>query len=98
EVFESKIAAELAVDSHEQVAVEGGGDAERIVVGEQQIALRLDEVSADEQRIAAHERRADGPQEGIGAGRIEVADVRPEKQRERPSGSSASRRCDLDEA
>ena len=44
-----EVAAELAVDPDEQVAVERRRDAERIVVREQQLALRLDEIGADEE-------------------------------------------------
>ena len=44
---EVEVAAELAVDAQQHVQVERGADAERIVVGEQQIALGLDEIRAD---------------------------------------------------
>ncbi len=49
---EVEVGAELAVDAHEQVLVERGRHAERVVVGEQQLALGLDEVGAEEQRVA----------------------------------------------
>ena len=56
EGVEIEVAAELAVDPHEQVLVERRGHAERIVVGEQQLALRLDEIRAEQQQIAGRER------------------------------------------
>ena len=59
ERVEVEVAAELAVDPDQQVAVERGGHAERIVVGEQQVALRLHEIGAEQQRVARRERRAD---------------------------------------
>ena len=49
--------AKLAVDAHEQVPVERRGHAERIVVGQQQIAFGLDEVGADQQGVARHAAR-----------------------------------------
>ena len=54
----SNVAAELPVDAHEQVAVERRGHAERIVVGEQQVALRLDEIGAEQQRSRPARARA----------------------------------------
>ena len=53
-----------------------------IVVGEEQVALRLDEVRAEQQEIAGRERRADAIEERAAAGLIEVADVRAEEQDE----------------
>ena len=77
---EVEVAAELVVDPHEKVLVERGGHAERIVVGEQQVALRLDEVGAEQEKVARGERRADAIEELRGRWRIEVADVRAEQQ------------------
>ena len=80
------------VHPHEQVLVEGGRDAERIVVGEQQLALRLDEVGAEEQRVARPQRAPDLGEELVGGGRIEVADVRAEEEDEhRPRGRPLAR-------
>ena len=51
--------AELRVQAEEQVLVEGRRHAERIVVGEQQIGIRLDEIGAEQEAVAGPERRAD---------------------------------------
>ena len=59
EAVEVEVAAELAVDADEQVAVERRRHAERIVVGEQQIALRLHEIGAESSASPRRERRAD---------------------------------------
>ena len=55
----SKSARSSRVDPHEQVLVEGRRHAERIVVGEQQVPLRLDEIGAEQQRVARAQRAAD---------------------------------------
>ena len=52
ERVEVEVAAELAVDADQEVLVERRRDAERVVVGEQQLALRLDEVGAEQQQVA----------------------------------------------
>ena len=41
----------LNVDPHQQVAVEGGGDAERVVVGQEQLGFRFHQVGAEQQRV-----------------------------------------------
>ena len=85
-----EVAAELAVDAHQQIAVERGGHAERIVVGEQQLVLRLHEIGAEQQRVAGG-RAPHGSRAGsaLAPGRIEVADVRAEKQHQRAPGRCA---------
>ena len=66
---EIEVGAQLAVDPDEQVLVERRGDAERIVVGQQQVLFRLDEIGAEQQqrrpapaarRIALEKRSAAG--------------------------------------
>src|SRR3970040_2093425 len=46
EPLHREIRGELAVDPDEQIAVERRGHAQRIVVGQQQLAFGLDEVGA----------------------------------------------------
>ena len=82
EPIEVEVPAELAVDAHEQIAVERRRHAKRIVVREDQFALGLDEIGADEQHVAAHEAGADLTEKRVGAGTVEVADIAAEKQRE----------------
>ena len=57
EGVEIERAAKFAVDPDEQVLVECGGHAERIIVGELQLALGLDEIRAEQQQIAGPQRR-----------------------------------------
>ena len=54
-----------------------------IVVGEQQVALGLDEVDAEQQVVVRLKGRADQPEKGGRAGRVEVAEVRSEECDER---------------
>src|SRR5262245_56189773 len=77
-----EIAAQLAIDADEEIPVEGRGHPERIVVGQQELALRLDEVRADEERVARRQHGANLPEKLVGAGPIEVPDVRAEEQHE----------------
>ena len=77
-----EVGAELAVDPDEQIEVERGGHAERIVVRQEQLPLRLDEIRAKQKRVAAPERPGEAPEQGFGRRGIEVADVRAEEQRQ----------------
>ena len=52
----SKSAPSSRLIANEQVAVERRRHAERIVVGEQQVALRLHQIGADQQRVARPQR------------------------------------------
>jgi hypothetical protein len=86
ERLEIEVAAELAVDPHQQIAVERGGHAERIVVGQLQRPFGLDEIGAEQQPVAGRQPAADRAQEFVGARRVEVADVRSEENREAAAG------------
>ena len=90
-VSEIECAAKLAIDSDEQVLVERGGDAQRIVVGELQLALGFDEIGAKQQQIAGPQDIADSTQECQRRRRIEVADVRSEKQHEHRAAARRAR-------
>ena len=74
-----EVGRQLAVEPQQQIPVEGGGQAQRIVIREQQLILRLDQVRTEQQEIAAGEARAGSGKKGGRAGRVEVADVRPEE-------------------
>src|ERR1700675_4525266 len=84
EPAEVEITTELAIDPDEKIQVERGGHAQRVVVGRQQLALVLHEIGADQQDILLEERRSNAAQKRAGSRRIEVADVRSEKQGQRP--------------
>ena len=80
--FTSKSPSKLPVHAHQQVEIERGGHAERVVIGQQQFGLGLHQVRPEEQGAAIAQRPANAAQQRVGAGRIEVADVRPEEHHE----------------
>src|ERR1700686_5093718 len=88
EAIDVEIRPELTIRAHVQVFVEGRGDAKRIVVGEQQLAFRFYEIRAEEERVAPSQRGAHAVEKRVGTGRIEVADVRSQKQYEHPAAGS----------
>jgi hypothetical protein len=79
EAAEVEVGAQLAVDADQQVQVERGRHAQRIVVGDQQVALGLDEIGAQQKRVPRLQRRRDAAQQRLGRGWIEIADVRSEE-------------------
>ena len=83
ESVQVEVGAQLRIHAQQQVLVEGRGQAERIVVGEQQIAFRLDEIGAEQQGVAGPKRRADQAEGSGRARRVEVPDVRAEERDER---------------
>ena len=83
EAAEIEVGTQFPVQANEHVAVEGRGDAERVVVGQQQLGLRLHEVGADQHRTALSLGRPHRLQQPVGIGAVEVADVRPQKDDER---------------
>ncbi len=91
---EIEVPLQLAVDPYQQVLVERGGDAERIVVGEHQLALRLD---ADPRRAAsdrparARGECAAGTRRAAGVSKLPMFD--PRKQHEHGTACVARRRC-----
>src|SRR6516165_8828736 len=86
-----EVGPEIPVRPQEEVAIECRRDAKGIVVGKQQIALTLDEIGADEQRIARGQRGPDVSEKSVRPRRIEVADVRAEKEREGAAGGQYPR-------
>jgi hypothetical protein len=56
---EVEVAAELAVDARQEIEVERGGDAERIVVRRLEDVAALAQIGAEEQRVAGGERGAE---------------------------------------
>src|SRR5215467_16010368 len=67
--------SKLAVDSDEKISIERSSHAERIVVRQHQIPLRLHEIRTEQQHVAGCQTGANTPQECASAGSIEVADV-----------------------
>src|SRR4030095_3873289 len=82
ELIDLEISAKLTIDSYQKVAIECGGHAARIVIGKPKILRGLDEIRPNQQRITDPQMTSDPPQERIGTGRVEVADVGPKKQRQ----------------
>src|SRR5688572_8340583 len=83
--FEVNRCSKLTVDPHQQIPIEGGRDAKRIVVGEPQPPVRFHEIDPDQQRIVLLEACSYGVEKGRRTGRVEVADIRSEKDRQRTS-------------
>ena len=85
------VAVELAVDPLEQVEVERGGDALRIVISGDQPLDRLHPVHPDQQLRADAEQVAEMAQQvGRGAGH-EIADGRARKEAELGQGGDLRR-------
>ena len=86
-----EVAAELAVDPQQQVAVERGGHPERVIIGKEQLAFGFDEIGAEEKRVSVRERSANAAQKRVRSWTVEVTDVGPEQKHQRPPGVSFSR-------
>lgn len=86
-----EIAAEFAVDPHQDVEVEAGGHAGRIVIGIEQHALVLFEVGADDHLRAAAEDGAGAPQEGLRLVRLEIANGRAREEADLGHGGDGVR-------
>ena len=80
---EVEVATQLAVDAQQDVQVEGGADAERIVVRTKQVALRLDQISANQQRPPGPNRTVNTTQQRVRCLRIEIANIRSQQQHQR---------------
>ena len=80
-----EVRAELSIHPHEKISIERGGHPERIVVGEEQFAFRLDEVGSKQQRIAGDHRAAKRPEERTRIRWVEITEIGPEKQHQHPA-------------
>jgi hypothetical protein len=85
------VADELAVDPQQQVAVECGGDPERVIISKEQLALGFDEIGAEQKRVSALERSANPTQKCVRSWTVEVTDVGTEQKHQRLPGVSFSR-------
>ena len=83
EAIELEIGIQLGVQAQEEILVERRGQAQGIVIGEQQVALGLDEVDAEQQVVVRLKGRANQPEKSRRAWRVEVAEVRSEEGDER---------------
>src|SRR5712691_1559028 len=75
-----EVAAQLPIDSREQVEIERRRDAERIVVSRLQDFFGLAQVGSEQQDVAAGENAADTAQHRRSGRRIEIADGRSEEE------------------
>ena len=50
-----EVAAQFAVDAEQHIQIERRAHAERVVVGQRQVALGFHEIGADEERVAGRE-------------------------------------------
>jgi hypothetical protein len=87
ESVDDEIGAQLRVHACEEILVECRRQAERIVVREQELAFRLDQVGAEQQVVARMDGCADLAEKRRRAWRIEVADVRSEQHDQNRDGS-----------
>jgi hypothetical protein len=69
-----EVGTELAIDDAQDVAIELRREARRVVVRGLQRRRRLDQIDAEQQRVAGLQARCDGAQEPLIRGRLEVAD------------------------
>ena len=76
-----EIGAKLAIDSYEEVEIEGRGHAERVVVGQLQHRRRLHQIGAEQEQIPRSQGGANVGQQLVGARRIEITDVRSQEER-----------------
>src|SRR5688572_24015167 len=90
-LIHGEVGSELAIDPDEQVPVERGGDAERIVVGEQELPLGFHQIDTEEERVMPGDAAAHVGQECRRARRVEVADVRSEEDNQTPATSVSHR-------
>ena len=80
--IDGDVAIELAIDPFEQVQIERGGDAFRVVVGGDQPVDRLDPVHADQKPRTDTEELAEIAQQIGRRARHEIADGRARKESE----------------
>src|SRR5437764_12680847 len=86
-----EIRAELAIDAHQQIAVELRSHALSIVVsGVKQFRI-FDEINADDERSVVPEHPPRGPEKCRDFVRLEIADGGPRKEPEPRSGSHGRR-------
>src|SRR5664280_88516 len=68
--------AELAIDAHQQIEIELGGDALGVVIGGVEHVHRFDEIGADDQRRARPKNMRGVAQKRRRLARLEIADGR----------------------
>ena len=78
-----EIGAEFAIDAHQQIEIELGGDALGIVIGAIKNVGRLVQIDADDQHRPGAEDAAGVAQEGARLMRLEIADGRAGKKARR---------------
>src|SRR6185437_9347294 len=74
EGIELEGAAQLAIDAHQQVEIEFGGDAGLVAIGGIENFRRLDQIGADNQRRALAQDAAGIAQKRASLMRLEIAD------------------------
>ena len=83
EGIEVEVAAQLAIDPDEQIAIECSRHPKRIVIREQKVLFRLHEISSEENSISRDQGSSDGSQKRLCPRAIEISNVRSQKQRQR---------------
>src|ERR1700721_2470688 len=80
----SEVCAQFAVETVEQVEIEGFRHAGFVIVGGVQKHFFFDEVYSNENRVSRIERRANVRKEGVSFCRLKVADAGADIQNETP--------------
>src|SRR4029077_19934526 len=75
ESSEIKISAQLSVDAREQILVERGGNAGRVVIGQPQLRDGLFKISRKQQLVSFAQNRAFFAQEWIARRPVEISDA-----------------------
>ncbi len=74
-IGDRKVGIEPGIDVAQQVAVEGGRDAQGVVVGRIEYGFVLDQIDPDQQAARGIHLSGQPLEEGAGFGRAEVADA-----------------------
>ena len=85
-----EVGAEFAIDAGKEVEIKGGGNADRVVVRDNQFLNWLEHVGAEEKRVPGLENEAQIAKKVRAGGAIEVADVAAEKENEQMFARSAA--------
>ena len=82
EAAEIEIRPKLAIGAHQQIEIEGGGDASRIVIGGDEDPLALLQIDAEEEGAARPEQARGIAEEGARLAVRQIADGRAGEEAE----------------
>src|SRR6185369_6293716 len=85
ESVEIEVGVQFAIDVHEDVLVEPGGDTLLVVISGEQNVLGLTHVGTEEQSVAGIQGRSNLPEQRSGVKRFEIADAGTDVEDELPA-------------